>query len=637
MLRWTVEKFKKLISIQIMFNVVSDTLIRPSENHYHDLVTLERENFPEKVWLNLEIIGNGTEAESVKRIIQISFEDIFFDNPHKDVYERFEETLKEINLLLKNLREKNEENNFCEINAIIGVQDEQNLHLTQSGEGETYLIRNGKLTVVSEGLSVRKNEDSDIFLNIASGEISVNDILVLTSKRLLRYLTAQQITDVFKQNIPEALAAINALIADTNALAVTAVFFKRSIFINAENPPENRQQILQKEPLQKIKVYFDDFVKWIATKMGRDPNQVESLSIFVGVVVVLVVLFIGVTLLFSNNLDKEKYAEYNTAISNATEELKRAEKLALIDDSESANAILDKVEGRVVQILNEGYFRTESVQILDKVKELKDQVNNIQRITNPKILADLSTKRTDVNLLGLTELSNKLFAFEYNALYETILDQVEEPLTINSTEKVKAGAAMAEKDLIVFLTETDKVIEYNAGSFNLAETDDSMWKKGKALAIYGKYLYLLSPEENQIWKYERRKAGYSKASEYNLDADLSKSLDIAIDGSVFILNEGGEIIKLYRGNKQNFTISNIDAVTLQDIDQIFTLPDQNNLYLLNSQKNSVLIVKKLSNGQGEYQRQVILEGVGQVVDIYVEQNEQKLFAVDKGKIYEIGL
>lgn len=637
MLRWTVEKFKKLISIQIMFNVVSDTLIRPSENHYHDLVTLERENFPEKVWLNLEIIGNGTEAESVKRIIQISFEDIFFDNPHKDVYERFEETLKEINLLLKNLREKNEENNFCEINAIIGVQHEQNLHLTQSGEGETYLIRNGKLTVVSEGLSVRKNEDSDIFLNIASGEISANDTLVLTSKRLLRYLTAQQIADVFKQNIPEALAEINALIADTNALAVTAVFFKRSIFINAENAPENRQQILQKEPLQKIKVYFDDFVKWIAVKMGRDPNQVESLSIFAGVVVVLVVLFIGVTLLFSNNLDKEKYAEYNTAISNATEELKRAEKLALIDDSESANAILDKVEGRVVQILNEGYFRTESVQILDKVKELKDQVNNIQRITNPKILADLSTKRTDVNLLGLTELSNKLFAFEYNALYETILDQVEEPLTINSTEKVKAGAAMAEKDLIVFLTETDKVIEYNAGSFNLAETDDSMWKKGRALAIYGKYLYLLSPEENQIWKYERRKAGYSKASEYNLDADLSKSLDIAIDGSVFILNEGGEIIKLYRGNKQNFTISNIDAASLQDIDQIFTLPDQNNLYLLNSQKNSVLVVKKLSNGQGEYQRQIILEGVGQVVDIYVEQNEQKLFAVDKAKIYEIGL
>ncbi len=620
-----------------MFNIISDTLVRPSENHYHDLITLERDNFTEKVWLNLEIIGEGTEAESVKRIIQISFEDIFFDRSQKDIYERFEETLKEINLLLKNLKEKNEDQTFCKINAIIAIQDNQSLHLTQSGDAETYLIRNNKLTVVSEGLSVRKDEDSDVFMNIASGEIAMNDTLVFTSRRLLRYLTAQQITDIFKQNIPEALAEINSSTQDANSLAVTAAFFKRSVFGGIEASPEKKREMLKKEPMQKIKAYFDSFVKWIAVKMGKDPEKVESFSIVAALAAFLIILIIGVTLAFSDNLDKEKYAEYNIAINNSAEELKRAEKLALMEDKESANAILGKVEGRVVQILNEGYFRTESVQILDKVKELRDQVNNIQRISNPKILADLSTKRTSINLLGMAELGGKLFAYEYNALYETILDQIEDPLTVSDSEKITAATAMSSKDLIIFLTESNKILEFNDGQFSLGETSDEMWKKSNAIAVYSKFLYLLAPQDNQIWKYERRKNSYDGAKEYNLDADLSKALDLAIDGNIFVLSEGGEIIKLYRGNRQEFNIDNINAEDAENVNKIFTLPDQNYIYLLNSQKNSILVVRKLSNGRGDYQRQIILEGVGQIVDIYVEQNEQKLFALGKDKIYEIGL
>jgi len=621
-----------------MFNIISDTLTRPSENHYHDLITLERDSFAERVLLNLEIIGNGTEAESVKRIIQISFEDIFFTSPKKEIYERFEETLKEINLLLKNLKEKNGDNNFCKINAIIAVQNDQNLHLTQSGDAETYLVRNNKLTVISEGLSVRKDGDSDIFMNIASGEIAFNDILVLTSRRLLRYLTAQQIADIFKQNIPEALADVNVSTQDADALAITATLFKRSVFGNINISPEKKKEILKREPLQKVKVYFDNFVKWIAKKMGKDPEKIESFSIVVGLATVIIILVIGVTLVFSDNLDKEKYAEYNIAINNATEELKRAEKLALMEDNDSANAILSKVEGRVVQILNEGYFRTESSQILDKVKELRDQVNNIQRTSNPKVLADLSTKRTGINLLGMAESGGKLFAYEYNALYETILDQVEDPLTISSSENVKTATAMEDKNLIIFLTESDKLIEYNGGQFSLGETSDEMWKRADAVAVYSKYLYLLSPEDNQIWKYERLKSTYGGAKEYNLDADLTKALDLAIDGNIFILSEGGEIIKLYRGNRQDFTISGASNDDLENVTQIFTLPDQSYIYLLNSQKNSVLVIKKLTNGQsGEYQRQIILEGIGQVVDIYVDQNEQKLYVLDKEKIYEVGL
>ena len=620
-----------------MFNIISDTLTKTSENHHYDLITLERDDFNEKVWINLEIIGNGTIAESIKRIIQISFEDIFFVNPQKDTYERLEETLKEVNLLLKNLKEKNEKNDFCKINAIIAVLEGQNLHLTQSGDAETYLVRSGKLTVISEGLSVRKNDDSDTFMNIASGEMTFNDVLVYTSQRLLRYLTAPQIAEIFSKNISDALSELKTKLQDTDTLAITCVNFKRSVFSNLNTSKEENKEIMQTEPFQKIKIYFDHLIKIIAQKTGKETKIVEKYTITFGILTAIIVLILGVSLHFSNNLDQEKYAEYNIVITNAENELKNAEKLALMDDNETANAILSKVENKVVQILNEGYFRTESVKILDEVTKLRDTVNNIQRITNPKILTDLSTKRDGINLLGMVNLDNHLYPYEYNALYKTILDKVEEPFKISETESVIEATTMNEKDIIIFSTASNKLIEFQDGQFSLATTVDEMWKKRSALAVYSKYLYLLSPEDNQIWKYERRKSKYEKPSKYNLDADLSKAIDLSIDGNVFVLNEGGEIIKFYRGNRQEFTIKNSSNEDMNNVNKIFTLPDQNNLYLLNSQKNSVLIVKKLSNGNGNYQRQIILEGIGQIVDIHVNQDEQKLFVMDKEKIYEIGL
>lgn len=619
-----------------MFNFISDTLVKPAENHYHDLITLERENYKEKVWLNLEIIGDGAEAESVKRAIQISIEDVFFTEPQKEGYERFEETLKEINLLLKNLRNKNQEGNFCQINAILAIQEDTNLHLTQTGEAEAYLIRGNKLNLISDGLSSRKTEESDVFMNIASGEITFNDKLVFTSRRLLKQVSEQQLAVIFNKNIPEALLELNTLLKDATPLSITAILLKRSVFATGEDSFQHAQ-ILANEPLQKLKIHFDRFVYFVAKKMGKDPNQMEKFSIIAGIAGIIVILSLGVTLLFSSNIDKETYALYNKTIINASEEIKKAEKLALMDDKGSANEILNLIETNVVKILNDGYFRVESAQILDKIKELRDEVNDIQRIRNPKILADLSTKRSDVNLLGIVNLNNLLYTYEYNALYETILDKVENPLTISATETINDAISMPEKDLIIFKTNSNKIIEFNNGQFSMGETTDTMWKKATAMAVYSKYLYLLSPEDNQIWKYERRKAGYEKAAKYNLDGDLSKALDISIDGSVYVLSEGGEIIKLYRGNKQKFDIQNSPAEDLANTTKLFTLPDQNNLYLLNPQKNSILIIKKLTNGQGEYKRQIILEGTGPINDIYVNQDEQKLYAVDKNHIYEIGL
>ena len=63
------------------------------------------------------------------------------------------------------------------------------------------------------------------------------------------------------------------------------------------------------------------------------------------------------------------------------------------------------------------------------------------------------------------------------------------------------------------------------------------------------YIYLLSPSNNQIYKYGRLRSKYSASSEYNQDADLADSKAIAIDGDIYVLKKGGEIIRIFKSKQ----------------------------------------------------------------------------------------
>jgi len=126
------------------------------------------------------------------------------------------------------------------------------------------------------------------------------------------------------------------------------------------------------------------------------------------------------------------------------------------NDKETANAILDKVEREARDILASNYFRSEIMVLLDKIEETKDSINNITRVSDAKPYIDLSLKNPNIKALGLINLDDNFFAYEYNSLYEIILDQVLDPKTIDETEVVIAGTAMEDYDILVFLTQCGK-------------------------------------------------------------------------------------------------------------------------------------------------------------------------------------
>ena len=614
----------------MFFKLIADTFsISRDSDHFIQLKTLKKPNTEDQIWISIEIIGDSKFARSTAQNIFDTIDEVYFDQYELSAYERFEQALKEVNIILNNLKEKRKKD-FGKINAIIAVFTEQELHITQAGDSEAYLIRNGKFSMISEGLS---SKSKDLFVNIASGELGTDDKLIFSTGRLLRIATHSQIVGLFADGVAEAVEATRELTMSDEGFSIGVICMHVKLL---QKSSEKRESV----STNKIWIQFKEIIKtvtgFLMKKTSGSKSNVNKKNILFAIIAVLVILVISVSVLMDSSRNKAIREEYRTKIEQLDQDLHVANTKGYANDKETANATLAKVEKDARDILETSYFRAETLALLDKIQDTRDNINNTDRLKQLAPYVDLTTKREDVKALGLISLDNNFFVYEYNRLYEVILDQVLDARTIDDTEVVIAATAMEDQGVLVFLTQSGRVMEYVDKLIRFANTEDQAWKSGIAVAAYGKYIYVLNPDDNQIYKYARLRSKYSSGSGYNNDADLSQSISMAIDGDIYILKEGGQIIKIYKGKQQPFRIEDL-AVDISEATQIFTLPELDNLYLLDAKNKRVVILEKNDSGVSRYYGQVVFEELENVKKIYVEKNENILHVLTDKEIYKIDI
>lgn len=619
------------------FKYLADTFsVARDSDHFIQLKSLKKPRVEDQIWLAFEIIGDTKFARSTVQNIIDTIEEVYFENLELDAYERFENALKEINIIYKNMKEKRGVKSLGTISAIIAIFSGNELHLTQSKDAEAYLIRKGKLSLVSEGLS---GKSEDLFVNIASGEILPEDKVLFCTSRLLRLATHSQIAGLCDDGVTEALDSIRELVLSDNDLSIGVTC------VHAKLPQRGvaKSNFGGNKYLNKIKEVLSSAFEFIGKKLGGKINNKIGVNtdfnkntILAIILVIILILIISISFLMDGRRNGALREEYRIRIEGMHQDINTANTKGYANDKETANAILEKVEAEAREILETNYFRAETLALVEKIQETRDSINNTVRLSDVTPYVDLSSKRENIEAIGLLNLDDNFFAYEYNALYEVILDQVLDPKTIDDTEVVMTGSAMEDMGILVLLTQSGRIIEYDEGQFRFASTEDESWKPGVAIAAYGKYIYMLSPSTNQIYKYSRLRSSYSTATEYNSDAEIQDAISFAIDGNIYVLKKGGEIIQLFKSKKQPFEIEDL-TTDISEATKIFTSPELDGLYILDSVNKRVIIVQKDIGLGGRYQGQVYFENLDNVQDIYVEKNENKLYLLTKKEIFEVDI
>ncbi|MBU1018216.1 hypothetical protein KKA33_04280 [Patescibacteria group bacterium] len=613
----------------MFFKLIADIFsVARDSDHFIQLKTLKKPNVEDQVWLAIEIVGDSKYARSTAQSIIDTIEEVYFDQFKLSPYERFEQALKEVNLIINNLKERRKKT-FGKINAIMSVFVGQEMHLTQAGDSEAYLIRNNKFSMISEGLS---SKSKDLFVNIASGELATDDKLIFSTGRLLRLATHSQIVQLFADGVAEAIESTRELTMNDEDLSLGVICMHVKLLQKASNDASDRSP----NPLWiQLKKVLRSATNFLTEKTGRKTHMSKR-NVLLSLLAVVIVLTVSVSFLMSSRRDNAIREEYRTRIEQLNQDLHVANTKGYANDKETANAILEKVEKESREILESSYFRAETLALLDKIQDTRDSINNTDRLKELAPYIDLSTKGDNVKALGLMNLDSNFFIYEYNKLYEVILDQVLDPRQIDDTEVVIAGTAMEDQDALVFLTQSGRVMEYSNGLIRFANTDDQAWKSGIDVAAYGKYIYILNPTDNQIYKYSRLRDKYSARTDYNGDADLSGAISITIDGDIYVLKDGGRIVRIYKSKQQPFKIEDL-AVDISASTQIFTRPEIDNLYLLDPVNKRVVILSKSDSGNSRYYGQVVFEELNNIRQIYVEQNESVMYVLTDKEVYKIDI
>ena len=587
-----------------------------------------------------------------------------------DSWSRLDGTLKEMNGLFKGLLVSE---TVQDIHALLAIMDAKKmLHVSHAGRAEAYLVRGGQTSQITE---YSKGKPSPVFVHISSGQLEPRDIVVFSTQRLLRTVTPAQLSQLSQRGDQLLDEIIIQLDAEREHASVATL-----------HVPGKNQRVLEDEPASRPAVSsrrtgrqrsgasflsrfsgllpvvtkrlrsgvaasaglsgFTKALRERASEFLADLKHPERkrrahLLLLASAVAAFLVIWMVVRLSTSSQRSKTR-AELEDLVTKINTEIRTADNRRLTGDIDSANAILQQAEERAKQVMDSesGLFRVEALDLLDRIRSKREEINNIIRLP-PRLVVNLSAKNPDVEAQGIIGVGDGEFTiFDRQDLYRVLLNSVDDPDRLSDEELIMDGANFSRYKSLAFLTTGNSVIEMIANQPTTMKTEDTAgWKSGNDIETYLRFLYILSPEKNQIYKYERLSNRYGPPVEYNVNGTLSKALDMVIDSSVFVLNEDGTVTKLLRGEVQPFVIRHAPDDVLADATKLFKVTDSN-IYFLDPKRARVIVTTDGGGtGEASYVKQYVFESdqIGTLQDLFVDPDQAHLYVLDEKRLYVVDL
>jgi len=367
----------------------------------------------------------------------------------------------------------------------------------------------------------------------------------------------------------------------------------------------------------------------------RIPFKLGRRHLSRAILVLLILFAVSISFTTWQQARRTRAAEFERLVTEAARQLSEAE--GLVDlSNETAGELLVSALASLDQAgeLDPDSDRIEPLRV--QATELYNSIEKITPLTDEHLAYDLSLQVEGAQGLALAGTGATLYVAE--SISGSVF-QVNLGGELPQASKLAGGSLTGARDLIweqnqlYALTDTT-LYRY---SFGDKKTDEPLTHEGfqnaEALATYLGNIYLLIPQEDQIFRFLYTPNGYSRARNWVEEAgSLSAATDFAVDGDIWITAGQGEIIRMSKGERQPFIVANLSTPFTQ-LSKIFTLPNYDRLYLLDAGGQRVVMLDK----NGNFVRQIKGDPLAAASDIWVSSNEKTLYILSGSRIYRIGL
>jgi len=156
----------------------------------------------------------------------------------------------------------------------------------------------------------------------------------------------------------------------------------------------------------------------------------------------------------------------------------------------------------------------------------------------------------------------------------------------------------------------------------------------RAIAGFGGNLYLLDIIEGQVWRYKPQGKGYGSARESYFDKplDLSKAIDMAIDGNVYLLQSDGNILKFFGGQEIRFVITGLNEPLKRPVALTVDAEARRGAVYI-ADAGMARIVQLSPDGAFIRQFSATGDALNALEDLMVDERSGQLFVISGGRLY----
>lgn len=488
------------------------------------------------------------------------------------------------------------------------------LYLIGQGECEVYLKRSDKLSPL---LSIGGNQQ------IISGFLQASDRILLSTKTLINFLgdgidkSLGLPLNTFEEEISSQIASEEKEVLAGLVIEVESEGEEEAI---ASLPEEEQYPSVVENIVGKVNKYFP--------KSGRG-------RLILAIVLVAVVAA-GLGLQYKSNRDKERNIQFNQNLQGAKDEFAVAKGLSTLNPQE-AKAKLEGAKGKVAAALSINPKSQEAKDLQKQIEQEEGSILQESRVSDFPLFLDLDLIKKDFKAQNFSLSVGKILLLDPQTKTLVAVDLAKKSHKILSgKDKLGDGRLASINGDLAFVYSQDKGIiridVTNKEATPVAKVD-SDWGDIKDIAGFASNVYLL--DTSQVWKYLPTADGYSDSREYltkSTKVDFTNALRMQIESSVYVLKQGGEILRFTRGEKDHFSLGGLPS-GVKDPKSFFVSSDADNLYLLDSGNSRLLILTKT----GEYKGQITGDKFATATDLVVDEKGKKVYLLEGSKIYTVDL
>lgn len=510
------------------------------------------------------------------------------------------------------------------------LQDSQNVSFLLVGfSGRAlYLIGQGEVLAL-----LFRNGAQHLDLNpeqVISGFLQPGDKVLLSTKALSDYpldLPLEEWEEETTQKLGESEDPAQAgLRLDVETQEPVDLMFEPSV---------NASPVSSVMPPAKLKLPDLSGVKRIFPKSGRGR--------LILALILILALGLGAGYQYKVKKDEEKNRQFAELYQSAKGDFDAAKGLASLDPP----AAKDKLQ-KAKDSLNKALaLKSADSGAADLKKQIENEEGSILQqfeVASLPVFLDLNLIKDGFSATVMSLSGGKLLLLDTNAKSLVSVDMAKKSnQVLAGKDQLGDGKYSSINGDATFVYSVDKGIVkvgLNDKKVTSVSKKDDDWGNIVDIAGFAGNVYALdsgnpSTSSGQIWKYLVTSSGFGDKKEYlssGVKADFSNALRMQIESSIYVLKQGGEILRYTKGASDNFSIGGLDK-GIKDPKSIFVSSDTDNFYVLDSGNSRLVVLTKL----GAYKSQYQAKEFGEASDLVVDEKGKKVYLLLGSKIYSMDL